>query len=301
MPLRLPLLAAALALATPTLAEDAAAEPALRVTETVLGQVNPRSLAVDARLRQRWPLYRDARPWLAQNHAQIEGAVTVSPATASPALGVELQPLSVLALGAAYEPIAFLGTSGLAQSYPSPRARLGGGALEATRAGPGGSYALLLHQLVLRGALQAQVGDVAARAEITAARVEAALHGGDRVVYHPVYDLLVYRRGWVAEGDLDLAWFASDRLLLGLRQAVLAAWYPPAAAPPGEARLRSRTTARLGPLVRWTLFRGRGGLADEGALIASAQWWLAHPDRAGRTSPQAVPLALLALQLSGTP
>jgi hypothetical protein len=293
--------ALALALTFPSPARAQAPDLGWRTTATLFGQVNPRSLAADVRLRHRQALYDDERPLLALNHLETSAGLTVSPAGLIPSIGVEVQPLSVLTLGVAYAPAFYFGTSGLAQSYPSPRARLGGTALGGIRGGPGGSYALGVHQLVLSGALQARVKAVALRAALSVTRLQADLHGDDRVVYDPLHDLLVYRSGWVAQGDTDLVWFASPRLVLGVRHSLVTAWYPAAAFPASEPRLRSRTTSRLGPLARYALWKGHGGLADEGSVVAAAQWWLAHPDRTGRTSPAAVPLAFVALQVSGGP
>lgn len=276
------------------------AELGWQSTETVGARMNPVALAADVELRYRHRLYQDSRPLLSLNHAQVDGGLQVTPAAVAPSFGLELQPLSVLTLRVAYEPVLYFGTSGMAQSYPSPRVRLGGGAFHAVADGPGGAYALTVHQLVLSGSLQARVKAVAVRVRVEAARVQADLHGDDRVVYDGARDILVYRRGWVLQNDVDLLWFASDRLVLGARHTRVTAWYPQDAFAAGDrGTLRDRTTSRLGPLARYTVFRGRGGVVDEWNVIVAAQWWLAHPDRTGRTSPAAVPLAHLAFQLTG--
>lgn len=277
-------------------------DPAWRTGALVAGRMNPVALATDVELAWQRRLYDAAHPALSLNQVRVAGAVELTPASISPSVNVDVQPLSILALGVGYAPVYFTGGFGLAQSYPSPRARLGGGAFREVADGPGGPYRLLVHRLLLRGALQARVKDLAVRAGVEATRFEARLHGGDRVVYDGDHDLLVDPHGWAAQADLDLAWIRGEDLVLGLRTTLVTAWYPPAAFPAGDrGRLRERTTARVGPFGRKVLFRGRGGLLDEGAIIAAAQWWLAHPDRAGRSSPQAVPLAFVALQLSGRP
>lgn len=300
-----PIIAAALgllawiALAPPARAEEA---EGWRSTALLLGRVNPVGLAADLELAYGRRLYGATHPLAARNGARVAGGVEVTPTSVSPRLGVELRPLSVLTLGVEYEPKLYTGALGGAQSYPSARARLGGGAFAPVADGPGGGDALTVHRLVLRGALQARAGRVAARAAVEATRVEARLHGDDRVIYDPGRDILVYRRGWVAQGDLDVVWLAGDDLTLGVRTTLVTAWYPRDAFADGDRRgLRERTTLRAGPLARWTVFRGRGGLLDEGTVIAAAQWWLAHPDRAGRSSPQAVPLAMMAFQVAGAP
>jgi hypothetical protein len=287
-----------IALAPPARAEEA---EGWRSTALLLGRMNPVGLAADLELAYGRRLYDAAHPLCARNGARVAAGVEVTPTSVSPRLGVELRPLSVLTLGVEYEPKRYTGALGGAQSYPSARARLGGGAFGPVAEGPGGGYALTVHRLVLRGALQAKAGRVAARAAVEATRIEARLHGDDRVLYDPGRDILVYRRGWVAQGDLDVVWMAGDDLTLGVRTTAVTAWYPQDAFADGRPGLRERTTLRAGPLARWTVFRGRGGLLDEGSVIAAAQWWLAHPDRAGRTSPQAVPLALAVVQVSGAP
>lgn len=293
---------AGLAVGPPARAEEA---EGWRTTALVLGRMNPVGLAADLELARGWRLYDAGHPLYARNGARVAGGMEVTPTSFSPRMVVELQPLSVIALGVGYEPKLYTGALGGAQSYPSPRVRLGGGAFRPVADGPGGGSALLVHRLVLHGALQAKVGSLAARAAVEAIRVEARLHGEDRVLYDPGLDLVVYRHGWMAQGDLDVVWLAGDDLTLGVRTTLARAWYPPDAFARGDRRgPRERTTLRAGPLARWTVFHrrgGRGALQEQGSVIAAVQWWLAHPDRAGRSSPQAVPLALVALQVTGAP
>jgi hypothetical protein len=273
-----------------------------RWTETLAARMNPVGLAAEMEFSHRRRIYDASSPLFSSNHAQLGGSLQVTPASVAPALGLELQPLSVLTIRAAYSPIFFFGASGMARSYPSPRVRLGGGAFRPVADGTGGAYALTVHQLVLGSSVQARMNAVVMRLRVEAARVEADLHGDDRVFYDPGRDILVHRRGWVLQGDLDVLWIAHRRLLLGARDSVVTAWYPPDAFAAGDrGALRERATHRLGPVARYALFRSRGGTFDEGNVVVAAQWWLAHPDRAGRSSPAAVPLLQVALQVSGGP
>jgi hypothetical protein len=297
--------AAIAAVALAVLPRAAHAQPAdlgWRSRATVLARENPVALAADVELRHRWRLHGATHPLLAGNHVQLAGGATVTPVSLGPAVRVELQPLSILTLGAAYEPILYFGAGGQARSFPSPRARLGGGAFRPVVEGNGGAYSLVVHRFTLRAALQARAGAFAVRAAAAASRVEADLRGDDRVLYEPGQDILVYRRGWVLQGDLDLLWLAGDRLAAGARGTLVTAFYPPDAFAAGDRRdLHERTTLRVGPVARVALFRGRGGLWDEGHLLAGCQWWLAHPDRAGGSSPAVVPTAMVAFQVSGGP
>ncbi|WP_394829280.1 hypothetical protein [Pendulispora albinea] len=293
--------AAPMSVAKEAKAESPPAERPLRYTNTVGVQLNPRLGGDEFRIRYRRRLYEGGDSLLGrQNFAGAFGGVAIGAGALRPVIGFELQPLSVLSLGVAYNPVYYLDTFGVAQSYPSPGAHYGSSALGAPNDGPGGSYALFVHQLTLNASLQAKLGALFVRSAVRATHVHAELHGGDRVLYDPTSDVVVYRRGWVLQNDSDLGVFLSPKLLIGARHTLVATWYPRGAFGPGEPRdAHDSPTSRVGPLGSYTFFEGRGGVLDTASVSLVLQWYLAHRFRTGESSPAAVPLAGLAFSFSG--
>jgi hypothetical protein len=215
-------------------------------------------------------------------------------------VGIEIQPLANLSFGVDYSAFYYFGSAGLAQSYPSPRASYGSGAFSAPVDGPGGSYALWVQQLTMHATLQAVLGPIAVRSTTRAARFFADLHPNDQVFYDPVFDLAVYKNGWVGQNDTDVVYPWTSNVIVGLRHTLTLAWYPNDAYAPGEPRENPNTPiSKLGPVALWQFFQSERGPIQRGTLLLVAQWYLAHRYRTGETVSGALPLLGLGLVFSG--
>jgi hypothetical protein len=291
----------ALALSTTVAAADEPSpESSLRYTNTLGAQANPRMLADDFRIRYRHRLYHREGALFEQSFVGGFAGVAVGAAGLRPIVGLELQPLSVLTLGVSYGPTVYFGAFGLAQSYPSPRSDYSSGVVAAPKDGPGGSQSLVAHQVTMSASLQAKIGPLFLRNAARGMYVHVNVFDGDRVVYDPVADVTVYRRGWALQNDSEVGYFFGKRFVAGMRHTLVVAWYPSGAFAAGEAReVHDSPTSRLGPIASYTLFEGRGGAVDSAAVAGVAQWYIAHRFRTGEVTPAAMPLVGVALSLTG--
>ncbi|MDF2693192.1 MAG: hypothetical protein K0S65_1575 [Labilithrix sp.] len=295
------LLAAALVLsATAARADEPVPASSLRYTNTLGAQMNPRALGDDVRIRYRHRLYAGEGTLFEQNFVGAFGGVALGAGVLRPIVGLELQPLSALTLGVSYNPMLYLGAFGLAQSYPSPKSDYGSGAIAAPADGPGGSYALFVHQVTLHGSLQGKAGALVFRNAVRATYFHADPHEGDRVLYDPSFDVAVYRRGWALQNDSDAGIVFNKHLVAGLRHTLVVTWYPSGAFASGEpTETHDSPTSRVGPFASYTFFERRGGTVDSASLSSVVQWYVAHRYRTGEASPAALPLAGLAFTVSG--
>jgi len=270
----------------------------VNVTAAAAAEANPGILG--AAIAARWcrPLYEANEPWRALNGLAFSAEVALAPKAGRAALGVELQPVSFLVLGASYRATYFPGILGLAQSYPSPRSDYGGGFVSSPNDGPGGSESLLVHQLDLDGALLARIGPLRFRSFTRASRFAADVRAGDHVFYDPGLDVVVDSNGWVLQNDTDVAFEAGRRWILGVRHTLVLAWYPASDFAPGEAEDDLNTPiSRIGPTVRWTAFDHGDGAIESVSVGALVQWYVSHRYRTDGAE-RAVPLVGVVLTLS---
>jgi hypothetical protein len=291
--------ACALTLLAPVVQAQSA--PGFQYSGTLFSQMNPRALALDLRVQYRQELGSDG-PLSGSTIGAFAGLLT-SPAMLRPTVGVEFQPLATASLGVsfgiAYSAAWYFGLL-QAQSYLSPRANYGSTVFSGPPDGPGGGYALLVHQLALSATLQGTLGPFAARSTTRALRFFAGLHGGDTVFYDPALDLVVYKDGWVGQNDTDVLYSWRPDLALGLRHSLTVAWYPGDAYSPGELRDNPDTPiSKLGPFALWRVFQSERGMVQRAEVLALAQWYLVHRYRTGETVSGAFPLLGIGLVLSG--
>ncbi|HKA89358.1 MAG TPA: hypothetical protein VKE22_16940 [Haliangiales bacterium] len=271
----------------------------LIMTQAAFAQANPGAIGVAAQARWCRPLYETEGPLAAGNGVAVHAELAFGLKAGRTTLGVELQPLSILSLGVAYRATLYPGILGLPQSYPSPGADYRSTLFSPPEEGPGGSYALVVHQLVLDGTLQAKLGPILMRSSTRASLFHADLHGDDRVFYEPGLDIVVYRNGWALQNDSDVAYAVGDHLIVGVRHTLVEAWYPTGAYPPLEPRDNPNTpTSRIGPIVRWTFFDRGSGWLESASVGAVVQWYVTHRFRTGEAVGGAVPLVGIGLTLT---
>ena len=222
-----------------------------------------------------------------------------SPAAIHLGLGAELMPLAVLRLKAIVEWVPFFGTFDNVQSFPSPTAEHSD--TERDRLGNAGAgYSTQALYIKLAALLQAKLGPVAARSELTACHVKIALDQGDTVFYEPEWDLLVQHGGWVLFSDTDLIYLAEFGLIAGARYSLAHAFYSGDAYVAGESRSNPNTpTHRLGPVLGYRFESERERFAKP-TLLLLVNWWLSHRYRAGQDVHQGIPYVVLAFSFGGT-
>lgn len=302
--------AVVVALVAATVAPTARAETeGLGYELRTLAALNPAGIRVEGEALYRAAFYRSESPLFARNGWTARAGAGISPAAFSPFAAIALQPFSALEVTARYEADRYFGAIGFARSYPSPAADYSRNAISQPPSGPDGStgaYALWVQRLTLGATVQAQLGRFLARSSWTFIRTEAELASGDRVVYDPMRDTLVYAHGWAVKGDSDVGFaFAREldgAVLAGLRFTYVEPLYPAAAFAPGEAHENPNgPSTRVGPWLRWPLLTpGHAGAVDAVYLTTSAQFYLADRFHTGRTTPSLVPMLGLVLSVTGS-
>jgi hypothetical protein len=274
------------------------------VQNTVVACANPVGLADLGQVGYRHRLYRSTAPAIANNFIGIGVVPMVSPAFARVGPILEVQPASVVSLSASYEEIRYFGTFGSLQSFTSPlstydeaeltrRSQLPSGAPHAPHATRGS-------QLNLSGTLQAKVGPFAARGVVRFMRPDYDVPSGDRVVYDSRYDLLVPNRGWFMSQDVDAVYMTDWGLVTGLRWTSTFAFYTAKDYAPGEAPTDPNTPMhRLGPVARYSIWKGRGGVFDDPTVFVMSAWWLSHRYVAGEERSRAVPFVAFGFEFTG--
>lgn len=276
-----------LALALLLLARPAAAGD-LQFVNVVGGQLNPRGLGDDFRLRYRHALYRGAGPVFTNNFAGGALGIGLGPGIFRPSLSVEVQPVAPLTFGVAYQPSIYLGVVGLGQGYASPTVDYGSTALGPP---PGDARAMVIHQLLFQGSVQMKLGPFVARNAARLTYAHAMSRGSDRVVFDPIADVVVYRRGWLVQNDSDVGVIPRPGLILGARHTLVATWYPSGAFPGGvREETHDSPTSRLGPIVSYAFLDRRGERLESATVAGTAQWYLAHRFRTGDEAPAWLPL-----------
>lgn len=278
-----------------------AAPPRHRVLyrSTTVGRVNPLGLFEELRLGYRRRLFDSESPLLRDAFVGAGLAAVGSPAVASLAPTIELQPLSVLQLTASYTGSVYFGTFGHLQSFPSAASPHGEDERE-RRDDAGLAYSSTRGQLTLQPLVQMKVGPIAARSAMRFVYNRARLRGDDRASYDPVFDLLVPRRGWVVANDSDLVAVAPWGLTAGARYSVVHALHGADDFAPGEPRqAANRTIQRVGPLVSYTFFDRPGAAFNTPTVIVLAQWWLDHAYRTGQDVSRALPYLIVGCSFSG--
>lgn len=269
----------------------------------VLGlRVNPLGLIGDFRLRYRTRLYESASKVLEQNFVGPVVGLVASPQFVRPAVGVELQPLSILHLYGGYEPIGWLGTLGSLRSFPNAGSDFGSGIFQtAPPSSPGDTYASFMHQVVLSATVRLKVRSIGFRNLLRAAWLRADLRGGDTVFYDALFDVALPARGWFLFNETDLAWLSGWGLTVGIRHALTHVFYPPEAQALAPSDPNPVTPmSRLGPFVAWTFFERPHARVDSPTLLLMANWNLAHRYRTGQVVDQAFPTIVLGLSIRGS-
>jgi hypothetical protein len=267
-------------------------------------RANPVGLIYDGRLGYRLRLYDSESLALRDNYAGGGLAATVSPAFVRVGPYVEFAPASIITVWSSLHYGAYLGTFGLLQSFPSPRADFSDDELdrraELEDDDPLKNYDATGLELTVGLDLQAKVGPIAVRSQTRSLYADLDLREGDRVYYDQVTDLLLPDEGWSLTTDFDTIYLAlQGRLAVGARYTASIPLYAGDSYLPGEPEEHDNTTQRLGPLIAYSFFNRDGAAFNAPTILLIAQWWLDHRYRTGEETSQGVPLVALAFRFHG--
>lgn len=275
----------------------------------LVARYNPIGLLDEGAVLLRARIYQAEAAALRDNFIGFGPTFAASPAFVRGGGLLELQPLSILNVWAAFEGVQWFGTSGHLQSFPSATVAYDDDTLEARRALPETSskapHAVAGTVASMGATLQVKVGPIAARLVAKTMTYELDLPNEHRYAYDPVFDVAVAgRKGGVQAVDADLLWQSADRgRTLGLRWSDVQSLgrvpclqgstspdcNPADSDPPAMTR-------RAGPLVAWRVWQRERG--STGTVIGLAQWWLQHRYRAGQVSSQAIPYVAIGLHVT---
>jgi len=268
---------------------------------------NAQGLTAEGKLDFRLRLFRSEHLALRENYAALGVVAGLSPAFARGGLFVEVQPLSVLQLGAQLEAVRWFGTFDLVQSFSSARAahweadlqRLG----DLPAGDPARNYGASGTNLTLWGRLQVRFGPLAVRDTLSLFRPDLGLRAGDPVYYDGTHDFLLPNRGWLMTNDADVLWLRAGGvagLVLGLRHTLVSAAYRSADFAAGESPVDiNGPMHRLGPLAAYTLHERGGGWFNAPTIAVLTQWYLKHRYRAGQERSAIIPSVALAFGFFG--
>lgn len=275
-------------------------------THRLGGRINPLGLAWRSFISYQLRLFESDSLALANNFIGIGVNPTFSPAGTRLGAFVDIQPLSLLRLRASYEWIGYIGTFDLFQSFPSATSEFSDDTLD-DLAGlpendPRRNYSAAGTQLTLSALLQAKIGPIAARNEVSFGRVDMDLRQGDRTYWDISYDLLIGDEGWFFVNNLDVLWISDFGLAAGLRWSSGHAFYEDRHYAEGEDTSENPNTPihRLGPLITYTFFDNGGlGAYNKPTVFLIVNWWLEHRYRTGAEQSVALPYVALGFAFTG--
>ena len=260
-------------------------------------RANPSGVVVHSSFELRHQLYSSTSKVLEQNFLAPALRIGISPANASLGAAFIVQPLSILSLWAELRGNQYFGTFRRLQSFGEITANFSD-EVQSRRAEANRHYSTLGLQAFVGGVLQLKLGRFAWRSSFRGLWQDFELADGQPYFYESELDVLVRNRGWTIAGDSDFFYFAGERLIVGLRHALVTPLYTKASC---EERACPKGNQRLGPLVGWRLIsREKGsGPVEDVLLIGMVSWYLEHTYRAGQVTAQGVPYVALALKFSG--
>lgn len=232
-----------------------------------------------------------------QTYAALLVHNEVSPAFSTVGVGMEIQPLAILNLAVRYEGVYSLGTFNFVQSFTSPAedysdSRMKDVLRPENTAVPGDRW-------TLSARLQAKVGPVAVRNQLTGINWRHETDAGEEYFYSPTTDIMHHSGSWVIMNDLDVLYFLGA-LRIGARYSYTQAFYPDDVDDLGDPNNLVTTHHRVGPAIAvqlWDQIRGNGW--HNVTLAVMAQWWAQHRYRTGLDSPTGLPMILIALSQQG--
>jgi hypothetical protein len=253
----------------------------------VFARVNPLGLQDMLRIGYRREFSRPGR--LFQDTYLLAGAsVNLSPAFVRAGPHIEVQPLALFRLEAAYQAVGWFGVLDQLTPFPGSDVDFSDNALDALP-----EQSAFGHLVMLGGRVQAAVGPVIVRNIVEFNWYDADLPTGSVAFYEQFWDRLVLDKTWMVRNDTDVIVQATPKIKTGVRYTYSDSFV-------GDGSSGDAPHHRVGPIFAYEFFdKPQGTRFDKPTLFVLAQWWLAHPYRAGQQQPQALPLIAAGLTFEG--
>jgi hypothetical protein len=227
----------------------------------------------------------------------------------SPAFGrigpmIEIQPLTILRIWAAYQVVGYFGTFNLFQSFQSANDEYSDTVIDelGSMEGDADAYTTTGTQFTAGANFQIKFGPIALRSLFRLVRPDYTLREGDTVFYDQFYDILAPDEGWYLTNDADLLYVTDFGFVGGVRHTLTKAFYDENQHfRPGEGDLGLNPMMhRLGPLLGYTFSKKAAGARfNNPTLLVLVNWWLQHRYRTGEDVSQAFPYTAVAFLFTG--
>jgi hypothetical protein len=281
----------AIALATLLTPADALAgdEVTLAYSNLLVGRINPLGAKNDFALHVRRTLVEHDHILLSDTFVSGKLVTSIKPTAVQLGFGAELQPLAILRLSGSVAWVRHLTPFDNLASFPDPDADHSDTDLE--KLGDAGeNYGAQGVYITLGALLQAKVGPVAVRNQLTFIYAALELERGDRYFYEIEWDLLAENRSFVLMNNTDVLYLADFGLIAGVRYSLSHTFY--------SERNPNTPVHKIGPILGWT-FKEEIERFDKPTVLLMALWYLKHRYRTGRDVSQGLPCIVLAFAFRG--
>lgn len=258
---------------------------------TTAARYNPLGLSSFFRLGYQVPLLGPQESVLLQRtYAGINALASITPAFVRAGGRVDIQPLAILQLSAAYEALGLFGTFDTLQSF----ARVSEDFSEerqAERGEAGLAYATTGSIFTAEAVLQGKVGPVVLVSTSDFIHTDMSVRGDDPFYLDLPLAILAAEEGWLFSNETDLLFLTSFGFGFGARHALYHSFLPAADVAGEEARAREITPIQFaGPVLIYQLFEEPGPARfNAPTFFLNVAWWIRNPYRTGQEIPQGVP------------
>lgn len=256
-------------------------------------RINPSGLVEQVGFSYRHRFFESNHPLFEDAWIDVGPTITLAPTFGAGGVRVEVRPLAILSFSATYEFIGYFGVLNTITPFASTSSNYWESTIR-RRGQAGENYAAMGSRTTLEALVQAKVGPVFVRNNVTLMSFNVDMRDGDRLFYDANLDLLVADAGWNLVDDLDLGVVVNrDRTAIGIRYSYADALH-------GTGGDGDTPMHRVGPIVAHTFHeRAPGARFNKPTLLTLLQWYPSHVYRAGTERPAAFPLIALALQFEG--
>jgi hypothetical protein len=288
------------AAATPATDAAPAALPPIPSWRLVLNNLfvvryNPLGLEDQIRFGVQKRLYESERPIARDNFVHLGIYPKINPAYIKVGPSLEIQPLTIFNLRAAFEYMQLFSTFGMLQSFSSPAAEHSETALNSYRDNKL-NYATGGMHFMLDPFFQIALGPIAVRNKL---RIEYWKMGvkppaGEthRVWYDTELDTLVPADGWIIANELDVLYVLRRKwqLAAGVRYVTVQPLYSDRQFATAADRtafedngdFAGNASHRIGPIAAFTFFDDGYTAFNKPTILLIANWYLKHRNRAGK-------------------
>lgn len=272
---------------------------------TTVFRYNPLGLITFGEMGYRHRLFAAPESAVLRNNWASAGlSYALSPGFGRVGPRVEIQPLSILSVWAAYELVGWFGSFDYITSYSNLESAAAAGWSDTAlgdQSEAGLNYALSGSQLWLGANFQIKVGPVALINQFRATRYDYDLRDTDKVFFDIFFDTLAADESWAVSNDLSLMALIPNlgrgTLLAGARWTHTQAFFPDDVR--GADTRSAIAQDRVGPFLGFRVFTDDQARFNAPTVFALFQWYGRHPYRTGQDVSQALPYMLVGFSFQG--